>query len=105
MFKDLNEYVENLIDKNNILREQLNDWNKDDEIQKLNDQYESVLTHSVHIMNDKEFSELKAFRQDHYKACKSGTKEIITHNAIGSCITVVCHKCGDEKNITDVNNW
>jgi hypothetical protein len=105
LLHQLKEHIEAIESQSEYFRQQVNEWNKDSEIQRLKEENDRLKVRSVHILSDKEESDLREFRNEHYNSCKSATEEIISHSGIGSGITVRCVKCGTKKNITDTDMW
>lgn len=106
--------VENMIDYINFCTEEvekykkkLNEYNKDEEIQKLNNKILKLKEHSLFDMTDRELAEEKAFRARHYKNCKNGSTFVyeLTGTGIGTCIKITCPVCKKSKDITDVTGW
>jgi hypothetical protein len=105
MLEDLNLYISDLIDSNKRLNEKLNNYSKEEEIQKLKNKLDYYLTNSLHIMSDKEKDDLKIFRDGHYETCKGNINITLEGTGIGTGVTVKCKKCNIEKDITDVDSW
>lgn len=93
----------------------LQEWNKDEEIQKLTNRIDWIYNHSLCTnLSDKEISDLKAFRQKHYETCcGNGTYKSkgnywiydIGGTGIGHIIKITCPECGESKDVTDIDNW
>ena len=101
----INKYVNNLNKRNKSLIETLNTYNKDEEIQKLQEEINIFRNNSLYIMSESEELLYKEFSNEHYKTCKGNTKYIITPTGIGSALELICTKCNKVKNITDYSNW
>ena len=68
-------------------------------------------------LNDKEEESAKEFREEHKNCCKEKlSKEffsttggefsyIITPTGLGLCTIIRCNSCGEEEDITDIENW
>lgn len=102
---NLDYYIDNLLKSNQELREQLSNYNKEDEIEKLKRQISEIQKYSVHIMSEKENDDAKVFRDEHYNSCKSNITYTLEGTGIGTAISVKCKGCNTVKNITDVDNW
>lgn len=96
------------------MRQTLNEWRKDDEIQELKEANNFIMKHSLLQMTDKELAAEKAFREKHYKKCAEkyhskakGNTYIyeLTGTGIGTIIKITCPLCGETKDITDEESW
>lgn len=105
MLKDIEEYIEHLISQNNELKDKLNNYRKEDEIQKLEEENLRLREYSIAIMSDIEMNDTLLFREEHYKKCKGSFVYIVTGTGIGHVIKVQCKKCNEIKNVTDSSNW
>ena len=109
--KDLYEYYK---DEAETCNKQVNEWNKDEEIQKLKNEVKYIRRHSLLQMSDKEVQAEKAFREEHYKKCAlplnskiKGNTYIytLTGTGLGTGIEIQCPICGEKKDITDIDSW
>ena len=98
----------------NHMREKLDSWNKDEEIQKYKNERDYVYKHSFLQLSDKEMKSEKAFREEHYKNCAlplkskaAGNTYIyeITGTGLGTIKKIKCPICGVEKDFTDIDSW
>lgn len=114
IFKDVDRLLEDVRQEyyrvkavNADLRKQLAEWNKDDEIQKANEQAAYYRAHSLHELSDKEAKCIAEFRKAHYASCKNaGAFQFeLAGTGIGEAISIKCPVCGAEKNVTDYDNW
>ena len=107
ILEELEQYITDLVDSNEKLKEQLNNYNKDEEIQRLKDEVLNLRRNSIHIMTEKEKMAAELFSTEHYYSCKSqlGVDYILTGTGIGTAIKIKCNKCKVEKDITDFENW
>lgn len=112
--EEFKKSVENMIDYINFCTEevekykkQLEEYNKDKEIEKRDEKIKYLREHSLFEMTDDELIEDKAFRAEHYKKCKNGNSYIyeLTGTEIGTCIKVTCPVCKKSKDITDIKGW
>lgn len=106
-FESIVNYIKDLENRNKSLREELENYNKEVGIQKLQDEIDRLRTISIGFLSDKEITDSKEFREKHYKECggRLGFSYIITGTGIGDDIVIRCNKCKEEKNITDVSSW
>jgi hypothetical protein len=105
LLDNLSSYINNLISRNDYLQEQLNNFRKEDEIQKLEQENTRIRTHSISIMSEQEKADAKAFSSEHYAKCKGNTRYIVEGTGIGDVIKVQCTRCNEIKDITDSSNW
>ena len=112
--REFEKSIENIIDYVNYCYEekekykkQLNEFNKDKQIDTLNKKIEKINSHSLFILSDKEYSLEKAFRAEHYKKCNNENcfQYEITGTEIGTCIKMICPRCKEIKDITDISSW
>ena len=98
------EYVCSIRDK---YAQQLDDWNKAEEIQKSRELAEYYRSHSLHMLSDKEAERIKTFRSMHYESCGNGRSFTfeLTGTGIGEAITIVCPVCGQKEDVTDLDDW
>jgi hypothetical protein len=92
--KDINDY-----------RQQLQEYNKDKEIQKLQNELDRICSNSVSILSDMEKELAKNFSEKHYKSCKGNMRYIIEGTGIGNVVKVQCTKCDEIEDITDIDSW
>ena len=79
---------------------------KDEVIERLNKELERYRENSLQVLSDKEMSQFKEFKYNHYKTC--GTNDIyvlLSPTGIGTAIILKCPKCKEELDITDINHW
>ena len=79
---------------------------KDEVIERLNKELERYRNNSLQVLSDKEMSQFREFKYNHYKTC--GTSDVwvlLSPTGIGTAITLKCPKCGEEVDITDINHW
>lgn len=114
LFKDFDKLLEDIRQEYNRVKarnadlcKQLNEWNKDEEIQKANERAEYYRGHSLHELSDKEAKRIADFRKSHYASCKNAGTFIfeLAGTGIGEAISIKCPVCGAEENVTDYDNW
>lgn len=114
LFKDFDKLLEDIRQEYNRVKarnadlyKQLNEWNKDEEIQKANERAEYYRSHNLHELSDKEAKRIADFRKAHYVSCKNAGTFIfeLADTGIGEAISIKCPVCGAEENVTDYDNW
>ena len=89
-------------------------WDRDEEIQKHKDNAEYVRNHSLLQLSDQELLDIIEFRKEHYEKCalpkhkkNFGNTYIyeLTGTGLGTEIKITCPICGETKNVTDTSNW
>lgn len=105
IMNELNTYITQLHNSNDSLRKKIQEFNKEEEILKLQNEMQKMREHSVAILSEQEIEDARVFRDAHYESCKGNTIYIVEGTGIGDSITVKCNRCGTEKNISDVTNW
>lgn len=105
LIEGLRLYIEGMHKRIDRLEAQVREFNKDEEIEKLNKEIDRLRVNSLHIFSEKEKLEAKEFSNEHYKKCKSNSSYSIEGTGIGSVVTIRCLKCDKSKNITDTDNW
>ena len=79
---------------------------KDEVIERLNKELERYRENSLQVLSDKEMSQFREFKYNHYKSC--GTNDVwilLSPTGIGMVIELKCPKCGKKLDITDINHW
>lgn len=107
MFQELKEYIKDMETRNEELRDKLNNYNKDKEIQRYQNELTNVRRNSLYILNNKEKELVNEFRKEHYKKCgkSSRIEYILNPTEIGTGIGIRCSRCGCKKDITDYKEW
>lgn len=107
MFQELKEYIKDMETRNEELRDKLNNYNKDKEIQRYQNELTNVRRNSLYILNNKEKELVNEFRKEHYKKCgkSSRIEYILNPTEIGTGIDIRCSRCGCKKDITDYKEW
>ena len=109
--KDVYEILEK---KASYYQQQLNDYNKDEEIQKYKAEIQELHSRSLLLMSDKEAKAERDFRSKHYEQCawplkskSAGSTYIyeLTGTGLGTCIKITCPICGQSEDITDIDSW
>lgn len=94
-----------IFEENERLKQQLRDYSKDEEIQKLKEEIYDMRLHSISIMSELEKDRADVFASHHAVSCKSGMQYIVYGTGIGTHTTVKCRKCQEEQDITDYEGW
>lgn len=93
-------------EENASLRQRMQEWRKDDEIQKLEHEIAEVRRHSIHVVTDVELDEINKFRNQHLKSCKKYKFGFfLTGTGLGTGIDIQCMVCGEKKDVTDFGAW
>ena len=110
--KDSYEYMKEQVED---MQKTLQEWNKDEEIQKLKEQNDWIYKHALCTnLSDKEIASMNAFRKKHYETCcgngkyksKGNTwRYEISGTGIGHIIKIQCSECGVWEDVTDIDNW
>ena len=79
---------------------------KDEVVERLNKELERYRENSLQVLSDKEMSQFREFKYSHYKTCGSSDVWVfLSHTGIGTIIKLKCCECGEEVDITDIDNW
>lgn len=107
IFKELEEYIKDIETRNEELRDKLDNYSKDEEIQKYKDELADIRRNSLYILDEEEKKLANDFRKEHYKKCgkSSYIKYILTPTEIGTGIGIQCSCCGEKKDITNYGRW
>ena len=107
LLEDIRREYTRVKDINWNLCKQFAEWNKDEEIQKANEQAAYYRSHSLHELSDKEAERIAAFRKAHYDSCKNAGTFLfeLAGTGVGETISIKCPVCGAEENVTDYDNW
>lgn len=104
IMEELNDYVEHLQSQNAGLKEkieELNNFNKDEEIKKYEQMINEISSHSIYLLSDDQKQQMDNFKMEHYKKCKCDYYDIIiTPNEIFTAIKIQCKKCKEELDLT-----
>lgn len=101
----LSEYIEELETKNAHISKKLVAYNQEEAVMFWKQKYEQTQKNSLYVLSDEESKEAKAFAEKHHKACKSNIRYEVKGVGIGDALAVVCEKCNERKDITDMANW
>ncbi len=107
--KALVDYVRDIEEENEELRDKLETYSQDEEIAKYEKEICEIRRNSLYIMDEQEKEAAKEFIETHFekhekiKAC--GVRYILTPTAIGMVTEVECRLCLQRKNITNTSNW
>lgn len=103
LMKQLSESYYDMERSYRAAREQVREWNKDEEIKKLKNEITHYRKHSLLQLTDKSKEKLDAFTLKHIHSHTFIYE--ITGTGIGSIVKVSCDKCGEEIDITDAESW
>ena len=79
---------------------------KDEVVERLNKELERYRNNSLQVLSDKEISQFREFKYNHYKSCKTNDVLVfLSPTGIGTVIKIKCPKCGEEVDITDIDHW
>ena len=79
---------------------------KDEVIERLNKELERYKNNSLQVLSDKEMSQFREFKYNHYKSCKTNDVLVfLSPTGIGTVIKIKCCECGEEVDITDIDSW
>ena len=79
---------------------------KDEVIERLNKELERYRENSLQVLSDKEISQFREFKYNHYKTYKTNDVLVfLSPTGIGTVIKIKCPECGEEVDITDCDNW
>lgn len=83
------------------------EYNKDTEIQKLQNELKYIEHNSLQVMSNMECQRSEQFRNEHYERCGNGNVYWykLAGTGVGTAITIKCDKCGEELDITDIDSW
>lgn len=105
--KELEKEYSALQSENDELRRRLAEYNKDEEIQKLERQIKLQSEMCLHLLVGKEKERVENFREKHYHSCNNGNRYIfeLTGTGIGEGIEIKCPICSATEDVTDVDCW
>lgn len=103
LMKQLSESYHDMERSCRAAREQVREWNKDEEIKKLKNEIAYCRKHSLLQLTDKSKEKLDAFTLKHIHSHTFIYE--ITGTGIGSIVKVSCDKCGETIDITDAESW
>lgn len=90
-----------------MLQERLNQFRRDEEIQKLETEIQELRKLSLLILSPVERDRVDAFRTHHWKKCDNPNafRYEIHGTGIGACISITCPRCGETEDVTDIDSW
>ena len=120
--EDFDTAIETLKTSYNYMKERVEDmqktlqeWNKDEEIQKLEKRNDWIYAHALCTnLSDKEIADMSAFRKKHFETCcgngkyksKGNTwRYEISGTGLGHILKIQCPECGEWLDVTDIDNW
>jgi len=105
VIRPLEDYIDKLVSQNTMLRLKLNNFNKEEEIKKLNNELTELRSNSIHCLTIKEKNLVEKFRNEHWESCKGNIRYIIEGTGLGNGVSLQCTKCSKSENITDYDKW
>ena len=107
LFDRLKNAVNQLKADNKSLHIRLQEYNKDEEIQKLEQEIRNLCNRSLLFFSDKEYQEWRKFLEYHSSHCGTNGRCIydLCGTGIGTVIKLKCPICGEEADITDYDCW
>ena len=112
--KGLKESYEDMENQVQLMRERLDSWNKDEELQKAKQEVREAHQHSLCYLTTKEMQNRDNFIADHFKKCIISNGRLIPrprtwiytldYTALGTVISITCPICHETKDITDYDN-
>lgn len=107
VLSDLREEFDNICRDRDRYKKQVEEWSKDEEIQKAKQFAERCLRHSLLQLSELEMQKCVAFKKQHYESCENGStyQYEITHTGIGTILKIKCPVCGTEEGVKDVDVW
>lgn len=104
--RDAIDEYELLKSENDRLRRRIEQYQKDREIQLLNEEIHRIRRNSIVLLTDVEFERLQNFKAHHLEKChhKSHFVFDLHSSNIGTIIEVQCPCCGEIQNITDYDS-
>ena len=90
-----------------MLQERLDQFRRDEEIQKLEAEILELRRLSLLILSPAERNRVDAFRTHHWKKCDNPNafRYEIHGTGIGACISITCPRCGETEDVTDIDSW
>lgn len=90
----------------NDLRNRLQSFRKDEEIQRLEEEIQRIRKLSLLNMTSAERDAVDTFVSIHLRKCQSPSFSYeLSGTSIATAITVRCPICGEEKDVTDYEAW
>lgn len=114
LLDDLKSAYEHEVQRADRMQKKLDEWNKEEEIQRYKNKAEYERSHSLLTLSDKEKEAERSFRKKHYELCAkplhsklAGNTYIyeLTGTGFGTIIKISCPICGESEDITDEESW
>lgn len=86
------------------MKQQLKNWNKDEEIQKYKDEISQLKKHALYIFNEKEYERFQEFTKFHRSHHRSVCVEL-QGTGFSTIVKLRCLGCGEVKDISDEESW
>ena len=91
----------------------LKEFNRDEEIQMLQESIAHLRKNSLLMLSDSERDKISKFRRDHYERHKythlmsSGSTFMytLTGTGVGNIIEITCPICNETEDVTDLSSW
>ncbi len=106
-FDAIQSYINEIEAENLDLRKKLDEYNKEDEVQKKQDELNEVYDRSLVVMTDLEYERQQSFMKKHSESCKNPYNFLyeLVGTGIGTVIKIKCPMCEAEEDITDYAAW
>ena len=103
----ITDYINNLRAENQMLKDMLNSYNKDEEIAKIRTEMDELWVNSLVVLYPKEKDRIKAFKQKHYEKCRNSNEYTyhMTGTGIGTVVEIQCPVCKEIQDVTAVDSW
>lgn len=109
IIKDLTEYVDDLkqtIKNKDKEIDRLNNFNRDEEIEKYKKEIARLHKNSLYIFSDRQMQKIKEFREEHYKKCECSYYDIIVSpTEIEDSVKIECFECGEQLDLNEYYKW
>ena len=98
------QYIDQLEKDNERLTNRIQEFNKDNEIQKYKDQAYNAFSNSLFQLSDVEKERILGFKKKHYKECGNGNdfEYRLMGTGFDTDITIKCSKCMQSENVTEL---
>lgn len=107
LLEELHSAYQELQAEKETYKNKLSDWNKERELQSMQNELENCRESALHLFVGKEKESEQRFREQHYQKCKNGNQfgYLLTGTGIGTSVEIQCPVCGETKDITDYSFW
>lgn len=105
LMENLEMFIVDLMNQNERLQLKLDNYNKDEEIQKLKNELDNLRNNSLYNMSEKEKQSVKVFVEEHASLCRGAVQYQVIGSGIGYTLNVHCLKCKVSKAVTDYSQW